>query len=780
MAGRCPEWDWPEWDWVNGPAAANHIENMGTFADTEGDSYLPSRDRFMPTLFRLLTVAVIVWLVNSTSRAEVVSFRNDVMPVLSKAGCNLGTCHGNQNGKGGFKLSLRGQDPRFDFNSLTRLQSGRRINRLQPASSLMLLKPTMQIAHQGGQRFAKESQEYRILFDWINAGALPPRDDAPRVERLQVVPSEAVVFGEKAEVPLSVTAFFDDGSERDVTRLAVYEPSTLSVQVTPDGVVQRQDDGEATVVVRFLNQQVPVSVAFLPENAGFKWFAPPARNYIDDHVFAKLQRLHVNPSAIAEDNVFVRRAYMDALGILPTAEESRSFVADSHGDKRERLVEQLLMREEFADHWALKWSDILRNEEKVLDPTGVAAFHDWIQQSMAEGLPLNEFVAQLVSARGSTYKNPPANYYRANRDPLTRGETTARLFLGYRLQCAKCHNHPFDRWTQDDYYSWSAVFARIDYKIIDNKRRDKLDKHEFQGEQIVLFQSAGEIENARTGGQASPKLLGGDQLSTDGDRIHEMAQWLTSSGNEQFAKVLANMIWFHVMGRGLVEPIDDFRVTNPASHPALLDELAADLTAHDFDLRHLVRRIMTSATYQLSAESNSTNAGDLNFSRALVERYRAEQILDAQSQVLDLPVEFNGYELGLRAGQIPGVQKVSLRDKKPSDGDRFLMAFGKPERLLACECERSNETTLAHAFLLTSGKAINERLNDSRNRLFQLAGTDRPSDEVITELYWIALSRDPTAVELQAAAKFLAADRLAGLQDLAWALLNSKEFLFRH
>lgn len=712
------------------------------------------------------------------------AFETEVMAVFSKAGCNAGTCHGNQHGRGGFKLSLRGQDPLADYQALTREFAGRRVNLLDPPASLLLLKPTLAIAHLGGRRFRQDSPEYQVLVDWIAAGAPGPAADAAKVARLEVAPRAQVLVDPQDELQLRVEAVFTDGTRRDVTSRAVYDPSNLVVQIDHDGRVRRQSLGETTILVRFLSQQAPVQLAFIAARPNFIWDSPRTNNFIDQLVDAKLETLRINPSPLAGDEVFVRRAFLDALGVLPTADEARAFVADSHSDKRAQLIDALLMRAEFAEHWALKWSDLLRNEEKVLDAKGVDVFHAWIRDSIASGKPLDQFVRELVSSRGSTYDNPPANYYRANRDPLTRGETTARLFLGTRLQCAKCHNHPFERWTQDDYYSWAALFARVDYKIVDNQPTDKLDTHEFVGEQIVLVKDDGEVTNARTGRDAVPRFLGGQSPEFDKqtDRLARLAQWLTANDNRLFAKSQVNFVWYHLLGRGLVDPIDDFRETNPASNPQLLEALAADFVAHGFDLRQLVRTIMNSRTYQLSAVPNETNTDDqANFSRAIVRRLTAEQLLDAQSRVLDVPLTFAGYDQPLRAGEMPGVRRVKRRAGQATDSDRFLMTFGKPERLLACECERSNETTLTQAFVLVGGEGINQRLAQAGNRVERLAKSDRSDAEVVTELYWVALSRAPSATELQAAVSYVtgASDRFVSLQDVAWALLNAKEFIFR-
>jgi len=716
---------------------------------------------------------------------ESVVFERDVMAVLSKAGCNLGACHGNLNGKGGFKLSLRGENPAADYAALLRQVDQRRVNLLEPEASLILQKPTGQVVHQGGLRFNRDSVEYRMLRGWIEAGA-PAPSRSPRLTQIEVTPAEAVIVEPAESVQLKVIAHFADGSRRDVTAVACYEPTNRNVTIEHDGLVQRQKPGQTTVLVRYLTQQLAVQLAFLPAREGVVWQAPPAANYIDGLNFEQLRKLSMNPSPVADDTTFLRRAFLDAIGLLPTAPEARAFLADRAPDKRERLIDDLVQRPEFAEHWALKWADVLRNEEKALDAKGVDLFFSWIRDWIATGKPMDEFARQLVTARGSTYENPPANFYRANRDPLTRGETAARLFLGVRLQCARCHNHPYDGWTQDDYYDWAAVFGRIDYQIVTNQRRDRLDKHEFNGEQVVLIKDEGEVENARTGGDAEPKFLGGysPTMHPSEDRLLPLAEWLTRPDNDLFVKSQVNFVWYHLLGRGLVEPIDDFRVTNPPSNPALLDALAHDYAAGSFDLRRLVRTLMNSATYQLSSVPNQTNADDeANFARAVVRRLPAETLLDAQCEVLDAAAEFNGYPAGTRAGQVKGVQRVRTRDKNAASADRFLKTFGKPERLLACECERSNETTLKQAFTLIGDAGLNSLLGKEDNRLASLARREGSVETLVEELYWTALSRAPTPDELVAGESLITSaseNRVAALQDLAWAILNSKEFVFRH
>jgi Protein of unknown function (DUF1549)/Protein of unknown function (DUF1553) len=522
----------------------------------------------------------------------------------------------------------------------------------------------------------------------------------------------------------------------------------------------------------------------VPARPDFAWPDVPEVNYIDRHVFAKLRALRMLPAPLAADDVFLRRAYLDALGILPTADEARAFFKDPRPDKRARLIDRLLERPEFADLWALKWSDLLRNEEKTLDRKGVQAFHRWIRQSIADGKPLDQFARELVAAQGSTYANPAANYYRALRDPQTRAEATAQVFLGLRLQCTKCHNHPYDRWTQSDYHSLSAFFARVQYKIVENQRRDRLDKHEFDGEQIVWQDRDGEIAHPRTGETLRPRFLdaAAPELAADADRLQALADWVGRADNPYFARTQANRIWAHVIGRGIVEPIDDFRASNPPANGPLLEALTEDLIAHRFDLRHLVRTIMNSRTYQLAATPNETNLTDeANFAHAVVRPLPAEQLLDALSQVAGAPVKFNGYPQGVRAGQVPGVRPFRQREQLPTPGELFVKVFGKPDRLLSCECERSVEPTLAQAFQLISGPLLNELLTRPDNRLDRLLASGKANGELVEELYLSALSRTPTEQENEAATALLdkSKDRRAALEDLVWGLVNAKEFLLR-
>jgi hypothetical protein len=480
----------------------------------------------------------------------------------------------------------------------------------------------------------------------------------------------------------------------------------------------------------------------------------------------------------------------------------------------------LLVRPEFADFWALKWADLLRAEERLLDRKGIETFHRWIRRSILENKPLDQFAREIIAARGSTYFNPASNFYRAIREPVARAEAVAQVFLGTQLRCAQCHNHPFDKWTQDDYYDWADVFARLNYKVLENRRRDNNDGHEFKGEQIVFVATKGEVKNPRSGKAAHPRFLGESSpmtLSAEGssdgpapdpskggeriqpppnkvpllggvrggfvaDELDALADWVTSPNNPFFARAQVNRVWFHLMGRGIVDPIDDFRATNPPSHPALLDALAADFVKHKFDLRYVIRLILNSRAYQLSVMPNDSNRDDdLNFSRAYVRRLTAEQLLDCQSAVTGVPVQFNGYPPGLRAAQLPGALPERKRDQKMSEVDHFLETFGKPPRLLTCECERSGDTTMGQAFQMISGPSINDLLDAPDNRLAQLLTSGKSNHEIVEELYWTALTRPPTEKESNRATALLnqSKDKRRALEDVTWALLNAKEFVLR-
>lgn len=719
------------------------------------------------------------------AESEGPSFRREVMAVLSHSGCNMGTCHGNAKGKGGLKLSLRGDDPEGDYAVLTRELGSRRANVAEPDASLLLLKPTMQVAHQGGQRFGIDSLEFSILRRWIAAGMPDDRPDSPQITELQVEPRDILLQGEEQNVPLRVHARDSQGVSHDVTPIAAFDLSQPIAHVDSKGVVHCEYFGETTITVRYLHLRVPVRLARVPNRPGFQLSAPAPREEIDRYVFAKLDRLKIQPAPLCDDTTFLRRASLDLTGTLPTADEARAFVLSQVPDKRQKLVDSLLERPEFAEFWALKWSDLLRNEEKTLDRKGVQNLHDWLKTQIAEDHPWNEMAAEIVSATGSTYSHPPANYYRALRDPISRAEATAQVFLGVRLQCAKCHNHPFDRWTQNDFYSWASLFAKVDYKIVENDRRDDNDKHEFIGEQIVFNSSKGAVKDPRTDRPRLPQLLMENMpISAEADTLEELGLWMANPKNSFFARAQVNRVWFHLLGRGIVDPIDDFRESNPPSHPELLDALAQGFARQGFHLKPLIRSIMNSATYQLSSETNETNTSDeANFSHAMAKRLSAEPLLDAIAGVLGTDARFTGYPSGTQARQLPGVRAIRTREQAASPSDKFLTLFGKPPRLQSCECERTDTATLVQAFQLISGETLQQMLTAPDNRLGRFIREKKPSQEIVREAFWSTLSREPTPSEEDAAVKLLgmtdAAARRAGLEDLYWGLLTSHEFVIR-
>jgi hypothetical protein len=753
--------------------------------DRRGAALIDRSPRFLPAARLALVLGLSAFPVAARGRAaETVvspssnasaSYRNDVLPLLSRAGCNAGACHGNASGKGGFRLSLRGDDPEFDLRALTREALGRRISTADPERSLVLLKPTGQVPHEGGIRFAADSSEARTLRSWIAAGARDDVDRAPRLRSIRVEPPARIIAAPAGTERLRVEAEFDNGSIRDVTGLACFDLSDPTLaDVSRDGLVRAHRPCELTIAIRYLRGRGTSRLTFVADRPGFEWRAPPERNEIDHHVFGKLRALKVDPSPPAADSIFLRRAFLDAIGRLPTPEEARSFLADRDPRKRDKLVAGLVDRPEFADVWALKWADVLRNEEKTMGPKGVWVFERWLRDQFAADVPLDEVVRRIVAARGSTWTNPPSSFYRTNRDPMTAAETVAQVFLGVRLQCARCHNHPFDDWTQDDYYGLAAYFSNVKRKQMSSLRKDRFDKHEINGDEFVYVSGPLEMTQPRTGRQLTPRPPHGPTYESGGptSALDHLAGWLTRD-NRQFARNLANRVWFHLMGRGIVDPVDDFRESNPPSNPELLEALTDHLIKGGMRLRPLVILIMQSQTYQLGSAPNPTNSEDsANFSRATVRVLPAEVLLDAVNQVLGVPDEFRGAPRGLRATQLPGVAAENS----------FMRAFGKPERLLTCECERTETTTLAQAFQMINGEAIRVKLEVPGNRLGKLLEQHAPAGAMLDEIYLSALCRKPTTSER--AAMLAHVDRSSspreGWQDVAWAVLNSKEFLLRH
>ena len=714
-----------------------------------------------------------------------VSFTRDVMPVLSKAGCNGGGCHGNQNGKGGFKLSLWGENPTLDHKNI--LSSEKRANPSNPEVSKLLRKPTLLERHEGDKRFDLESEEYRILHDWLKLGAKNDIDSAPQLESIRIIPSSVLLSAPNKKINLQVKAKFSNGEEKDVSQWAVYESANLGAEVSAGGELEFSQPGETTVFVRYMGGRASMRAALIKANDNYKWKGPSPKNEIDHYVFSKLKLFNQNPSAVSDDLTFLRRVSLDVTGSLPSSDTARSFLSDKRKDKRSILIEELLKSEEYASFWALKWADLLRVEEKTLDSKGVEKIYGWLKEMIGSGKPLDQFTKDILCATGSTYNNPPANFYRALRAPVNRAEAVAQVFIGTRINCAKCHDHPFENVRQDDYYRFAAIFDAIDYEIIENKRKDGFDKHRFVGEQVIKLVSADKFQNKflkdpRTKKPPEPGFLDSSSgpIKSFDNRLEEVADWITS--HPRFAKVQANRIWSNLVGQPLVDPIDDVRETNPASNPELLQFLSKELIESGFDQKHLIRLITNSITYQLSSDPGLVlNVGtDLTFARAKVMRYPAEVIIDAAHKSMSIESEFSDSFKSKSAITMPGVDSVHL-SKNPHENDKFLKIFGKPARLTNSDAERSNETTLAQVFELTAGKTLNTILSHQENKIGQLLKNGKDDLEIIDELYWSILTRPPVDEEWSAFLSYLnmSSNRRSALEDVAWSLLNAKEFLLR-
>jgi hypothetical protein len=716
--------------------------------------------------------------------AVVPVFRHQVIAALNVSGCNAGACHGTPSGKNGFRLSLRGSDPDADHARLAADKAKPRVDPADPDASLVLRKGRGELAHEGGKRFGRNDLAYRLLRGWIAGGAPADPADLPTVAKLEILTGPALQHAPAKRLQLAAVARFGDGSSADVTRLTVFTVSDDSVaKVDARGRLEFAKPGEVAVLARYLETLVTVRLTHLDPPPGYRWPdpPPPEANVVDRHVFAKLRFLGIPPSDLAGDAEFLRRASLDICGVLPEPEEVRAFLADKSPDKRTRLVDRLLARPEYADHWALKWADVLGNNRRALQAKGAYLFHRWLRDRIAAGEPLDRLARTLLTATGSTFDNPPAGYHRAGtkaRDADAAAQAAAQVWMGVRISCAKCHNHPFERWTQDDYYGLAAFFARV------RGRPDELNTlvNRFnQGGLVIELDRSGEVLHPRTGKPQPPRFPGGvvPAIPEGADRRDVLADWLTAADNPFFARSVANRIWFHLVGRGVVDAPDDFRDSNPPASDELLDALAAELVAARFDARALIRLIATSRTYQLSGRTDALNAGDERyFSHAVTRLLPAEVLLDALSSATGSPEPFPGQPLGTRAVQLP-------------DGDAlqhpFLAAFGQPARETSCECERGGDAGLGHALQLVNGPTLRAKLSAPDNRLGRLLAGGASDAQIAEVLYLATLSRPPTDPEAKAVLEHVSAagrtspdDRRRAWEDVQWALLNSKEFLFRH
>lgn len=703
--------------------------------------------------------------VTQSGEAAPVSFLTEVQAALTKTGCNSGACHGSPSGKGGFRLSLRAYDPELDTHTLRTEYFGRRTNVMNPDESLLLRKPLMQVAHGGGQKLHAGDAPHKTLRQWIAEGLQLDPPDAPSLLEIHVTPGQRVFEDGSNRQQLVVMGTFDNGTVRDLTALTDFSSSNESVaKVDENGLVTKQGRGEAAILARYLEKMDTAYLTFLEEVPGLVWNDPEESNFIDRLVNDKLQKLRILPSGDCTDDEFIRRAYLDVTGRLPSLEESTAFFENDSEDRRAELIDELLDMPEYASFWGLRWADVLRTTSGKLKPDGVAKFNRWIYEGVLNDTPMDQFAYELLTASGSVFENPAANYWRASRDPNDATETTAQLFLGIRIQCAKCHNHPFERWTQDNYYGIGAAFTRVGRK--EGPRPD---------DEIIFNQNSGENKQPRTGETMKVHLLlqGDVDVPTEDDRREVFAEWLTSPNNPFFAKAVVNRVWGHLFGKGIVEPVDDFRDSNPPSNAPLLDELAEQFVQHGYSRRWLIREIMNSQTYQRTARANDFNAEDETYGSHYVPRMlTAEQLLDAVSEVTGVPEKFAGVPVGTRATQLP----------EPPKDHEFLKAFGQPQREMACECERSSESNLSQALQMINGPTVHEKLRSDDGRIKALIDAGKTNQEIVSELYLRAFGRQPTDTEWEAASNHIASseDRRLALEDVCWAVLNTKEFLFQH
>jgi hypothetical protein len=710
--------------------------------------------------------------VKDGQKDRAISFRLDVMPVFLRATCNSGGCHGAARGKDGFRLSLFGMDPDGDYIRLTREMIGRRINLAIPEESAMVEKTTGAVPHSGNKLYDADSQYNKAILEWITNGAKDDPADIAKVTGIEVFPKQIVLEGKESTQQITVRATYSDGTDRDVTKLALFMSNNDPVaSISKDGVVKSAERGAAFMLARFNVFSVTAQVVVIPKGLVYERPKTAEVNYIDKAVNERLHRLRIVPSGTCTDQEYIRRVYIDVVGLYPKPEELKAFLEDKRPDKRTLLVEGLLQRKEFTELWVMKWAELLQIRSGINAGNNAPPFYknallyyNWLAAEIGKNVPINQIVIDLLSASGGTVSVPAVNYYQGELDRLKISENIAQVFMGMRLQCAQCHNHPFDRWTMNDYYGFNAFFAQIGRKNTDDPQ-----------EVIVFNSKGGETQHFLTKKNVKPKFLGGEEpeLKPGEDRRRVMAEWLASPRNPFFARNIANLIWAHFVGVGVVDPVDDVRVSNPPSNLELLDELAQHLTDYKYDVRKLVRDITASAAYQRSTKTNDTNAGDkLNFARAQVRRVRAEVLLDAISQITETPNKFQGLPVGARAVQI-------------ADGavsNYFLTTFGRSKRESVASTEVKTDPNLSQALHLMNGDAVNDRIR--RGQVVEkMITAGKKDDEIIRELFLRVFGRLPSGVEMKSVTDAIATEptnRQVVLEDAFWALMNSKEFYFNH
>ncbi len=694
-----------------------------------------------------------------------ISFRQDVMPVWMKTSCNNGSCHGAARGKDGFRLSLFGFDPEGDHYRLTREIPGRRINLALPAESLLMEKSAGQVPHTGGKRFEVGGEQYNTVLRWLEAGAPNDAGAVPTVVAVELYPKNAVMDGEGAMQRLTVRAKYSDGTDRDVTSLAFFSSNNeTSAEIAQTGLVTAHARGEAFIMARFDTHTVGSHFIVLPKGLQYEDPKTPELNYIDTLVHDKLRKLRVIPSEVCTDEEFMRRVFIDITGTLPDVDEHVTFTADTDPLKREKLVDELLQRKEFVDIWVMKWAEILqvRTIANRVETKPMLAYFNWLREKIASNTPTDQMVQEILGSSGGSFANPATNYYQTETETLKTAENVAQVFMGMRIQCTQCHNHPFDRWTMNDYYQFAAFFAQIGRKQGEDPR-----------ETIIFNSGGGEVKHLVGGVVMKPKFLGGIEPDLAGrDRRVVLAEWLASPENPYFAKNLANIVWAHFFGRGIIHEVDDVRVSNPAVNAELLDELGKRFTEYNYDFRKLVRDICTSRTYQLSTTPTESNASDhRNFAHAELRRIRSEVMLDCISSVTTTQDKFPGLPVGARAVQIADGNTATY----------FLTTFGRAKRETVCSCEVKMEPNLSQALHLINGDTSNAKIQQGGLIAKRLAENKTP-EEIISEMYVRCFSRKPTAEELVSLGAIVGEqeNKTEALEDIFWSLLNSREFLFNH
>ena len=696
-----------------------------------------------------------------------ISFHLDVMPVFMRSGCNTGSCHGAARGKDGFMLSLFGYDPKGDHMRITHENGNRRINLAVPEESLLLEKNDGAVPHTGGKRFDRTSEYYLTLLEWLKNGAPLDATEVPKVVKLELFPPAVVLEGSGATQQMIARAVYADGSDRDVTHLAVFlSNNDNSAPINEAGLVTASNRGEAFVMARYDTHTIGSQALVLPKD--LKYSKPESKpvNYIDELVDAKLNKLRIIPSELCSDEIFLRRVTLDVAGVLPTEEEYQSFINDKDANKRAKLIDKLLERKEFSEIWAMKWAEILmvRTQQNQVSTKAALAYSDWLTKQIADNVPLDKMVQDLLASSGSAFSTPAVNFYQVERDLLKTAENTAQVFFGIRTQCAQCHNHPFDRWTMDDYYSFAAFFAQVGRKQTEDYR-----------DIVVYNRAGGETSNPVTKQRAAPKFLGGvaPEIKPGEDRRAILAKWLTSGDNPYFATNIANRVWDHFFGMGIIEPVDDVRISNPATNPQLLEAMGKKLVEYKYDLRGLVRDVCNSSTYQRAGTRNESNAtDDKNFSHSNVRRVRAESLLDIITQVTETKDKFQRLPLGARAVQIADGNTSSY----------FLDTFGRSPRLTVCAADVKTDPSLSQSLHLLNGPTVEGKIAQGGliNRWLKESLTPQ---QIIEKIYIRALTRKPTAEETAKLVALMPAEKpeqAKVLNDIFWAVLNSREFVFNH